>query len=44
MRKLLFWFLIFFVVGCANKTVNKTNSLQLQKQHAQKAWNELDKE
>ncbi|GAB6075110.1 hypothetical protein [Nautilia lithotrophica] len=35
---------ILFIAGCASKEINNTNTIQIQKQDAQKAWKELDKE
>ena len=37
--------LILLFIGCASKEINKPNpSVQMQKQDANKAWRELDKE
>ena len=35
---------LIFITACASKEINKTNTIQIQKQDAQKAWKELDKE
>ena len=37
--------LILLFIGCASKEINKPNpSVQIQKQDANRAWRELDKE
>ena len=35
---------LFFIFGCASKEIKKTNSVEIQKQHANKAFKELDKQ
>ncbi|WP_168175745.1 lipoprotein [Nautilia sp. PV-1] len=44
MKKILFGIcVLFFITGCSSKQeVNKANSIQMQKQDANKAWKELD--
>jgi len=49
MKKLLLIVGAVFLIGCANhnsipKTTKKTTPIEKQKQEAQKAWKELDKE
>jgi hypothetical protein len=44
MRLILAGFILLFI-GCASKKIIKPNpSVQMQKQDANKAWKELDKE
>ncbi|WP_456479504.1 hypothetical protein [Nautilia sp.] len=45
MKKIILLILtLFFITGCASKEINNTNTIQMQKQDADKAWKELDKE
>jgi hypothetical protein len=37
--------IVLLLIGCASKEINKPNpSVQMQKQDANKAWRDLDKE
>ncbi|ACM92332.1 putative lipoprotein [Nautilia profundicola AmH] len=43
MKKVVFLILtILFIAGCASKEINNTDTIQMQKQDAEKAWRELD--
>ncbi|ROR38811.1 hypothetical protein [Caminibacter pacificus] len=46
MRYILLALIAIFVVGCSSKTIVKKQnpSVEMQKQDAQKAWKDLDKE
>ena len=36
--------IMLFFSGCADKYINKAKTIQIQKQDANKAWRDLDKE